>query len=121
MRFGIVQEAYFPPGLTLQQRYLYMVEEAVQAERSGFDFYCTSEQHFGFSEAYILERADKQLEVLGQAGPQSELGVLLYRSALFAERQRQDVVHGLRGRHPEDRLVASEACCHVRVAPPPGL
>ena len=37
------------------------------------------------------ERADKQLEVLAQAGPQSEMGVLLYRSALYAERQRQDV------------------------------
>jgi type VI secretion system protein ImpE len=37
------------------------------------------------------ERADKQLEVLGQAGPESELGVLLYRSALYAERQRQDL------------------------------
>src|SRR6516162_8985183 len=37
------------------------------------------------------ERADKQLEVLAQAGPTSEMGVLLYRSALYAERQRQDV------------------------------
>jgi type VI secretion system protein ImpE len=37
------------------------------------------------------ERADKQLEVLGQAGPESEIGVLVYRSALFAERQRQDM------------------------------
>jgi len=36
-------------------------------------------------------RADKQLEVLGQAGPSSEMGVMLYRSALFAERQRQDL------------------------------
>lgn len=36
-------------------------------------------------------RADKQLEVLGQAGPTSEIGVMLYRSALFAERQRQDL------------------------------
>jgi len=36
-------------------------------------------------------RADKQLEVLAQAGPQSETGVILYRSALYAERQRQDV------------------------------
>jgi type VI secretion system protein ImpE len=36
-------------------------------------------------------RADKQLEVLAQAGPTSEIGVLLYRSALFAERQRQDL------------------------------
>lgn len=37
------------------------------------------------------ERADKQLEVLAEAGPESELGVLVYRSALFAERQRQDM------------------------------
>ena len=37
------------------------------------------------------DRADKQLEVLGQAGPTSELGVLLYRSALYAERQRHDL------------------------------
>ena len=29
------------------------------------------------------ERADKQLEVLAQAGPSSEMGVLLYRSALY--------------------------------------
>jgi type VI secretion system protein ImpE len=36
-------------------------------------------------------RADKQLEVLGQAGPNSEMGVMLYRSALYAERQRQDL------------------------------
>jgi len=37
------------------------------------------------------ERADKQLEVLAEAGPESEMGVLVYRSALFAERQRQDM------------------------------
>ena len=37
------------------------------------------------------ERADKQLEVLAQAGPDSEIGVLLYRSALYAERQRHDL------------------------------
>jgi alkanesulfonate monooxygenase SsuD/methylene tetrahydromethanopterin reductase-like flavin-dependent oxidoreductase (luciferase family) len=59
MRFGIVQEAYFPPGTTLQQRYRDMLDEAVHAERWGFEFYCTSEQHFGFSEAYLTERADK--------------------------------------------------------------
>ena len=59
MRFGIVQEGYFPPEVTLQQRYLDMVEEAVHAERYGFDFYCTSEQHFGFSDAFLVERADK--------------------------------------------------------------
>ncbi|HMD86983.1 MAG TPA: type VI secretion system accessory protein TagJ [Terriglobia bacterium] len=45
------------------------------------------------------ERADKQLEVLGQAGPSSEIGVLLYRSALFAERQRQDLF--TRGEYPQ--------------------
>ena len=44
-------------------------------------------------------RADKQLEVLGQAGPSSEIGVLLYRSALYAERQRQDVFG--RADHPQ--------------------
>jgi type VI secretion system protein ImpE len=37
------------------------------------------------------ERADKQLEVLAEAGPESEMGVLLYRSALYAERQRHDL------------------------------
>jgi type VI secretion system protein ImpE len=45
------------------------------------------------------ERADKQLEVLGQAGPSSEVGVLLYRSALYAERQRQDLF--ARGEFPK--------------------
>lgn len=46
------------------------------------------------------ERADKQLEVLAQAGPESEMGVLLYRSALFAERQRHDLFE--RGEFPSD-------------------
>ena len=44
------------------------------------------------------ERADKQLEVLAQSGPQSEMGVLVYRSALYAERQRQDLFE--RGEFP---------------------
>lgn len=52
------------------------------------------------------ERADKQLEVLGQAGPTSEIGVLLYRSALYAERQRQDLF--ARGEYPK-RADAPEA------------
>jgi type VI secretion system protein ImpE len=47
------------------------------------------------------ERADKQLEVLAQAGPASEMGVLLYRSALYAERQRQDVFD--RGEFPSSQ------------------
>ena len=59
MRFGIVQEAYFEKGSTLQRRYFDMVEEAVHAEKWGFDFYCTSEQHFGYSEEYETSRADK--------------------------------------------------------------
>jgi len=45
------------------------------------------------------ERADKQLEVLGQAGPTNEIGVLLYRSALYAERQRNDLF--ARGEYPK--------------------
>jgi type VI secretion system protein ImpE len=45
------------------------------------------------------ERADRQLEVLGEAGPRSELGVVLYRSALFAERQRQELF--ARGEYPK--------------------
>src|SRR5215475_2661086 len=53
------------------------------------------------------ERADKQLEVLAQAGPQSEMGVLLYRSALYAERQRQDVFE--RGEFPPPGNEATDA------------
>jgi len=37
------------------------------------------------------DRAEKQLDVLAQAGPSSEMGALLYRSALQAERTRQDL------------------------------
>jgi type VI secretion system protein ImpE len=47
------------------------------------------------------DRADKQLEVLAEAGPSSEIGVLLYRSALYAERQRQDLF--ARGEFPEQK------------------
>ena len=47
-----------------------------------------------------FERADKQLEVLAQAGPNSEIGVLLYRSAVYAERQRQDLFS--RGEYPKE-------------------
>ena len=71
VRFGIVQEAYFPPGTTLQQRYWDMVEEAVHAEKCGFDFYCTSEQHFGYSEAYLTERADKEWTLTAASDPAS--------------------------------------------------
>jgi len=36
-----------------------------------------------------LERGEKQLDVLAQGGANAELGTLLYRSALHAERERQ--------------------------------
>jgi len=57
------------------------------------------------------ERADKQLEVLGQAGPSSEIGVLLYRSALYAERQRQDLF--ARGEFPKRSDSAEPAVAGV--------
>jgi type VI secretion system protein ImpE len=37
------------------------------------------------------DRAERQLEVLAQGGRDAELGTLLYRSALHAERQRQSM------------------------------
>ena len=49
VRFGLLQEGHFDPQTgTLAARYREMVEEAVAAERCGFDFYANSEQHFGF-------------------------------------------------------------------------
>ena len=37
------------------------------------------------------DRAEKQLDVLAEAGPNSEIGALLYRSALHAKRARQEL------------------------------
>lgn len=37
------------------------------------------------------ERAEKQLDALSQGDPNTEMGVLVYRSALQAERTRQDI------------------------------
>ncbi|HXX24892.1 MAG TPA: type VI secretion system accessory protein TagJ [Terriglobia bacterium] len=37
------------------------------------------------------DRAEKQLDLLAEASPNSEMGALLYRSALHAERTRQDL------------------------------
>jgi len=54
-------------------------------------------------------RADKQLEVLGQGGPTSEIGVLIYRSAVFAERQRQDLF--ARSEYPKPRPDSVETEC----------
>jgi type VI secretion system protein ImpE len=40
------------------------------------------------------ERAEKQLDVLAQRGPDAAMGTLLYRSALHAERTRQEMFVG---------------------------
>lgn len=37
-----------------------------------------------------FERAEKQLDVLAQAGQQAEMGALVYQSALLAEKSRQE-------------------------------
>ncbi len=39
-------------------------------------------------------RADKQLEVLAQAGPAALTGVIMYRSAIYAQRLREDLFAG---------------------------
>lgn len=46
MRFGLIQEGHIRPGVSAAQRYAEMIEEAVLAERMGFDYYALSEQHF---------------------------------------------------------------------------
>jgi len=38
-----------------------------------------------------FDRALKQLDILAQAGPQAEMGTLIYRAAIQAELQRQEV------------------------------
>jgi type VI secretion system protein ImpE len=58
-----------------------------------------------FAGAYA--RAEKQLDVLAQGGPQSAAGTLLYRSALHAERTRQEMfVEGNYPRGPSPRPVS---------------
>jgi type VI secretion system protein ImpE len=47
------------------------------------------------------DRAEKQLDILSQSGPDAARGTLLYRSALHAERTRQELFAG--GRLPLDR------------------
>ena len=48
MRFGLYQDCFSPPGpFNFYHRYHEVVEEAMYAERMGFDFWGTSEQHFG--------------------------------------------------------------------------
>jgi type VI secretion system protein ImpE len=45
-----------------------------------------------FAGAY--QRAEKQLDILGQRGPEAAMGTLLYRSALHAEQIRQEMFIG---------------------------
>ena len=48
MQFGLLQNASSPPGpYNYYHRYKEVVDEAVLAERMGFDFWGTTEQHFG--------------------------------------------------------------------------
>jgi alkanesulfonate monooxygenase SsuD/methylene tetrahydromethanopterin reductase-like flavin-dependent oxidoreductase (luciferase family) len=56
MNFALLQEAHFPAGVSLEQRYREMVEEAVLAEECGFHVYALSEQHFGYSPNWPPER-----------------------------------------------------------------
>ncbi len=53
------------------------------------------------------DRAEKQLDVLAQAGPNSEMGALLYRSALQAERTRQDLFNRKQYPKPVEGSAAS--------------
>jgi alkanesulfonate monooxygenase SsuD/methylene tetrahydromethanopterin reductase-like flavin-dependent oxidoreductase (luciferase family) len=46
MRFGLIQAAHRPPGVSLHRRYREILDEAVVAEEAGFDFYSVAEQHF---------------------------------------------------------------------------
>ena len=47
MRFGLYQDAMSPSGtVNLHHRYKEQIDEAVFADRMGFDFWGTSEQHF---------------------------------------------------------------------------
>jgi type VI secretion system protein ImpE len=53
------------------------------------------------------DRAEKQLDILGSAGPESEMGTLLYRSALHAERLRTEMFRN--GTFPLDADIPDEA------------
>ena len=48
MRFGLYQDCFSAPGpFNYYHRYKETIDEAIFAERMGFDFWGTSEQHFG--------------------------------------------------------------------------
>lgn len=45
MKFGFLSEGDTPPGMTHYHRYWEIVDEVIFAEKMGFDFFGTSEQH----------------------------------------------------------------------------
>ena len=53
VRFGLLQEGLCDAGTDGHRRYHEMVDEAVIAEESGFDFYANSEQHFIVTEHLV--------------------------------------------------------------------
>lgn len=61
------------------------------------------------------DRAEKQLDVLAQGGRQAEMGALLYRSALHAERTRQEMFE--RERFPADTGVTDALSGTLNGAP----
>lgn len=46
MRFGFLSEAETQPGTTHHRRYMELLDEVIEAEEMGWDFFGTSEQHF---------------------------------------------------------------------------
>src|SRR5262245_53811100 len=54
-----------------------------------------------------FDRAEKHLNLLGEAGPKSEMAVLLYQSALHAERTRHELFQ--KEAFPRDPAAASPA------------
>ena len=61
------------------------------------------------------DRAEKQLDVLAQGGRQSQLGALLYRSALHAERTRQSMFE--REDFPRESAAAASFSATLNGAP----
>jgi type VI secretion system protein ImpE len=76
-RAGRLEEAIDALGIALRSN-----PTDVQRRTFLFELLC-------FAGSY--ERAEKQLDVLSGGGPQAELGTLVYRSALHAERIRQEM------------------------------
>lgn len=84
LRAGRLNEAIEALGIALRQ-------DPGDAQRRIFLF-----ELLCFAGAF--QRAEKQLDVLAERGPQAAMGTLLYRSALHAEQIRQDMF--LEGKFP---------------------